>query len=58
MASRNEDAMQRMLEAFLQRLEGSAGDRMAGVAESLSALGSRLEGMQDGLGGAAATARP
>lgn len=53
MASRNEDAMKGMLDAFLSKLEGGTGDHMKGVAESLSGLGARLEGLQDGLGEAA-----
>ena len=53
MASRNEDAMKGMLDAFLSKLEGGTGDHMKGVAESLSGLGTRLEGLQDGLGEAA-----
>ncbi|SDD56305.1 hypothetical protein [Belnapia rosea] len=53
MSSRNEDAMQRMLDAFLERLQGGTGDRMNEVAESLSGLGARLEGLQTGLGDAA-----
>lgn len=53
MASRNEDAMQRMLEAFLERLQSGAGDRMQEVATSLAGLGMRLEGLQSGLGDAA-----
>lgn len=53
MASRNEQAMGTMLDAFLQRLQGGTGDRMQEVAESLAGLGSRLEGLQQGLGDAA-----
>src|SRR5690606_32518527 len=53
MASRNEDAMQTMLDTFLKRLEGGTSDHMKGVAESLSGLSSRLEGLQSGLGDAA-----
>jgi len=53
MASRNEDAMKTMLDAFLSKLEGGTGDHMKGVAENLSDLGARLEGLQDGLGEAA-----
>lgn len=53
MSSRNEDAMERMLDAFLQRLQGGAGDRMEGVAASLERLGGRLEGLQSGFGDAA-----
>lgn len=53
MASRNEDTLQAMLNAFLERLQGGAGDRMQQVTESLAALGARLEGLQTGLGDAA-----
>ncbi|MGY0794216.1 hypothetical protein ACW7BJ_33130 [Azospirillum argentinense] len=53
MASRNEDAMRSMLDAFLEKLQGGTGDRMQGVAETLSGLGARLEGLQQGLGDAA-----
>ena len=53
MASRNEDVMQQMLNAFLERLQGGAGDQMNQVADNLSTLGTRLEGLQSGLGDAA-----
>jgi hypothetical protein len=53
MSSRNEDAIQTMLNSFLERLQGGAGDRMQQVTESLAMLGSRLEGLQTGLGDAA-----
>jgi len=53
MASRNEDAMKTMLDAFLERLQGGTGDRMHDVAETLAGLGSQLEGLQQGLGDAA-----
>lgn len=53
MVSRNEDAMRSMLDAFLEKLQGGTGDRMQGVAETLSGLGARLEGLQQGLGDAA-----
>lgn len=53
MASRNEDALQTMLDGFLQRLQGGATDRIQDVADSLAGLGSRLEGLQSGLGEAA-----
>jgi hypothetical protein len=54
MASRNEAAMGSMLDAFLQRLQGGAGDRMQEVMGSLAGLGARLEGLQQGLSEAAA----
>ncbi len=53
MASRTEDAMTQMLDRFLAGLQGGAGDRMNEVAESLSGLGARLEGLQSSLGDAA-----
>ena len=53
MTNRNEEAMEAMLNGFLQRLQGGAGDRMEEVAGSLSLLGTRLEGLQTGLGDAA-----
>ncbi|MBW6398950.1 hypothetical protein KPL78_13885 [Roseomonas sp. HJA6] len=53
MSSRNEDAIQTMLDAFLERLQGGTGDRMQQVADTLSSLGSRLEGVQSSLGDAA-----
>lgn len=53
MASRNEDTMRSMLDAFLEKLQGGTGDRMHEVAETLSGLGARLEGLQQGLGDAA-----
>jgi len=53
MSSRNEEAMTKMLDGFLQRLQGGAGDRMEYVASNLHILGQRLEGLQTGLGDAA-----
>jgi hypothetical protein len=53
MSSRNEDAMKGMMDAFLTQLEVGTGDHMKGVAESLSGLGGRLEGLKDSLGDAA-----
>src|SRR5262249_16188877 len=53
MSSRNEDAMQRMLDGFLQRLQGGAGDRMQDVAASLEGLSAQLQNLQSGLGDAA-----
>lgn len=51
--TRNEDALKSMLETFVQRLQGGTGDRMNDVAQQLSALSSRLEGLQSSLGEAA-----
>lgn len=53
MSSSNEQAMQGMIDGFLQKLQGGASDRMSDVAASLEGLGSRLEGLQAGLGEAA-----
>ncbi|WP_288586113.1 hypothetical protein, partial [uncultured Methylobacterium sp.] len=53
LSSRNEDAVTRMLDGFLERLQGGTGDRMEGVAASLERLGERLDGLQSGLGEAA-----
>ena len=50
----NEDAIKAMLDSFLSRLQGGAGDRMADVSTSLAGLGQSLEGLQKGLGDAAA----
>jgi uncharacterized protein YoxC len=54
MGSHNEDAMQGMLDGFLKRLQGGAGDRMQEVAQSLGNLGSQFEGLQRSLGDGAA----
>lgn len=51
--TRNEDALKSMLETFVQRLQGGTGDRMNDVAQQLSALSSRLEGLQSSMGEAA-----
>jgi hypothetical protein len=53
MSSQNTDAMERMTDAFLQRLQGGTGDQMAGVAATLERLGGKLEGLQSGFGDAA-----
>lgn len=53
MSTSNEAAMGQMLDAFLQRLQGGAGDRMQDVTASLERLGGRLDGLQAGLGDAA-----
>lgn len=52
-SERSESAIETMLTAFLERLQGGTGDRMQQVAENLGALGARLEGLQAGLGEAA-----
>ncbi len=52
-SSGNEEAIAHMLDTFLSRLQGGAGDRMQDVATSLQGLGARLEGLQSGLGDAA-----
>ena len=48
----NEDAMREMLQAFTDRLSGGTRDHLAEVTENLAALGTRLEGLQSGLGDA------
>src|SRR5208337_310949 len=50
----NEDAIKTMLDSFLSRLQGGAGDRMQDVATSLAGLGQSLSSLQTGLGEAAA----
>ena len=49
LTGRNEDAMEKMLGAFLDKLQGSTGNQMAGVADKLAALASGLEGLQTGM---------
>ena len=46
----NQDAVQQMMRSFIDQLSGGTRDHMAGVAESLSALGTRLGDLQSGLG--------
>ena len=53
LTSRNEDAMQTMLTAFLDKLQGGTGNQMAVVAEKLVSLGTDLEGLQTGMRDAA-----
>ena len=48
----NHSTMQSMLDAFLHRLQGGAGDNLNEVAGTLATLGTRLEAMQSGLGDA------
>ena len=49
MATQNQDAMGHMLDAFLQKLQGGAGDKMQDVAERLASLGDSLQGLRTGL---------
>ena len=53
-STQNQDAMQQMLKTFIDRLSGGTRDHLAGVAENLAALGTLLEGLQNGLGQASA----
>jgi ABC-type transporter Mla subunit MlaD len=53
LANQNEDAMQGMLSAFLERLEGAIGSSMRGTAATLQTLGERLGGLQSGMDAAA-----
>lgn len=46
----NQDAVQQMMRSFIDQLSGGTRDHMAGVAENLSALGTRLGDLQSGLG--------
>ena len=46
----NQDAVRQMMRAFIDQLSGGTRDHMAGVAENLSALGTRLGDLQTGLG--------
>ena len=50
----NQDAMQQMLQTFVDRLSGGTRDHMAGVTENLAGLGARLEALVSGLGQASA----
>ena len=49
LASQSEDAMQTMLQAFMERLEGAVGGSMRSTTETLEALGGRLDGLQAGM---------
>jgi ABC-type transporter Mla subunit MlaD len=49
LTGRNEDAMQQMMEAFLDKLQGGTGTQMAGVADKLANLAAGLEGLQNGM---------
>ncbi|HJS84234.1 MAG TPA: hypothetical protein VJ779_02110, partial [Acetobacteraceae bacterium] len=53
LSERNESAMAQMLDAFLQKLQGGAGERMNEVADRLARLGDGLHGLQTGLQDAA-----
>jgi len=53
LANQNEDALQAMLRAFLEKLEGAVGESMRGTAATLEALGSRLDGLQGAMDAAA-----
>jgi DNA anti-recombination protein RmuC len=54
LTTQNQDAIQKMMHAIIDRLSGPARDHLAGVAESLAELGSRFEVLQSGLGEASA----
>ena len=47
--TRSENGVERMLDAFLERLQGGTGDKMSAVAETLAGLATSLTGMKDGL---------
>ena len=49
-SAQNQDAMQQMLQSFVDRLSGGTREHLAGVSENLAALGTRLEALQNGLG--------
>jgi hypothetical protein len=53
LANQNEDTLQAMLRAFLEKLEGAVGESMRGTAATLEALGSRLDGLQGAMDAAA-----
>jgi ABC-type transporter Mla subunit MlaD len=53
LSNQNEDAMQGMLSAFLERLEGAIGSSMRDTAATLQTLGERLGGLQSGMDAAA-----
>jgi hypothetical protein len=50
----NQDAVRQMMQAIIDQLSGGTRDHLAGVADILSSLGARLEGLQTGLGDASA----
>jgi hypothetical protein len=49
LTGRNEDAMEKMLGVFLNKLQGDTGGQMAGVADKLATLATGLEGLQTGM---------
>jgi ABC-type transporter Mla subunit MlaD len=53
-STQNQDAMQQMLQTFIERLSGGTREHFVGVTENLAVLGSRLEALQTGLGEASA----
>lgn len=53
MGADNENAMQQMLQRFLERLEGAVGDSMKGTATTIAALGDKLSVLQGALDEAA-----
>ncbi|WP_191085607.1 coiled-coil domain-containing protein [Roseococcus microcysteis] len=53
LANQNEDALQTMLKAFLEKLEGAVGESMRSTAATLEALGTRLDGLQGAMDAAA-----
>ena len=57
MDSQNEDALERLLDAFLAKLEGGASDHMRDVAKSLTGLTERMEGMVEAVQVAAVQTR-
>jgi chromosome segregation ATPase len=46
----NQDAVRQMMQAIIDQLSGGTRDHLAGVAENLAVLGTRLEALQTGLG--------
>lgn len=53
LAHQNEDALQTMLQAFLQKLEGAVGESMSATTATLDKLGNRLDGLQGAMDAAA-----
>jgi ABC-type transporter Mla subunit MlaD/cbb3-type cytochrome oxidase subunit 3 len=54
LGARSDETLQKMLDAFLQRLQGGAGGHLEDVTRSLSTLAAQLEAVQGGLRDAAA----
>ncbi len=48
-ADDNAETIQRMMDAFLQRLQGGTGDKMQEAGERLAELGASLKGLESGL---------